>query len=93
MDAQCSEAEFLLGLERTVNRLRNMELSKLAREGRIEFCRVVLANLADPLVVPELHPSALGDQLWVLGREFCARANEEARADLYDQISRLRAQL
>lgn len=84
MDAR---AEFLAQLHRTKERLRSMTAAQIERDDRVTQVRAMMLEFIDEthpgLSLPVLQINALGDQLFVLGRECadrCADAKLEALA-------------
>ncbi len=90
-------SELELQLQRTVDRLRSMSAAQISRESRDEATRSLVGQLAafsrPGTTVPVVAPTALGDQLAVIGREFINSTTPDQHEWAIEQLKALRQSL
>jgi len=96
------DCQFIVQLERTVNRLRAISLDKLAQGSRVSETRQLIQEIADSALTCEgidkrpvaaLSTAALGDQLDVVGRHCAGVCDATVLDDLAAKLRELRLAL
>lgn len=84
-------------LTRTADRLRVMSVAQLERDERVDAARKLITEMArsarPEATVPELALSSLGDQIFVVGKEFISVASDAQAEAMANQLREFRLSL